>query len=154
MRYAESSFAAYGGPSGRWVPLSEATQRGVPQTQEKAAPKVTLTWRPNDNVMIYGTWATAFRAGGVNSGLTRRVTEYEELAAQGVAQAAELAERARDLLTFGGDDIESLELGVKATVLDGRLDLTLNAYNMEMNNAVVSTATSFRLSRIPTAHCR
>ncbi len=143
VRYAESSFAAYGGPSGRWVPLSEATQRGVPQTQEKAAPKVTLTWRPNDNVMIYGTWATAFRAGGVNSGLTRRVTEYEELAAQGVAQAAELAERARDLLTFGGDDIESLELCVKATVLDGRLDLTLNAYNMEMNNAVVSTATSF-----------
>ena len=143
VRYAESSFAAYGGPSGRWVPLSEASQRGETQTQEKAAPKVTLTWRPNDNVMIYGTWATAFRAGGVNSGLTRRVVEYEELAAQGVAQAAELAARARDLLTFGGDDIESLELGVKATVLDGRLDLTLNAYNMEMNNAVVSTATSF-----------
>ena len=143
VRYAESSFAAYGGPSGRWVPLSEASQRGETQTQEKAAPKVTLTWRPNDNVMIYGTWATAFRAGGVNSGLTRRVVEYEELAARGVAQAAELAERARDLLTFGGDDIESLELGVKATVLDGRLDLTLNAYNMEMNNAVVSTATSF-----------
>ena len=143
VRYADSSFAAFGGPSGRWVPLSEATQRGETQTQQKAAPKVTLTWRPNDNVMIYGTWATAFRAGGVNTGLTARVTEYEELAARGVAQAAELAQRATELLTFGGDDIESLELGVKATVLDGRLDLTLNAYNMEMNNAVVSTSVDF-----------
>ncbi len=143
VRYAESEFTALGGPSGRWVPLSEATPRAETQTQEKAAPKVTLTWRPNDNVMIYGTWATAFRAGGVNTGLTSRVTEYQELAARGVPQAAELAERASELLTFGGDDIESLELGVKATVLDGRLDLTLNAYDMKMNNAVVSTSGEF-----------
>ena len=43
-------------------------------------------------------------------------------------RAAEYAAAANDLATFEGDDIETLELGIKATILDGRVDLTLNVY--------------------------
>ena len=68
---------------------------------------------------------------------------YEELAAKGVARAAELAERAKELLTFEGDDIETLELGIKTTVWDGRLDVTLNVYDTAIDNAVVTTNVSF-----------
>ena len=142
-RYADSSFELYAGPGGNWHPFENTTQQGETQEQQKAAPKVTLTWRPNDNVMIYGTWATAFRSGGVNTRLSGQVTVYEELAAKGVARAAELAERAKELLTFEGDDIETLELGIKTTVWDGRLDVTLNVYDTAIDNAVVTTSVSF-----------
>ena len=143
VRYAESSFELYAGPGGDWHPFENTTQQGETQSQEKAAPKFTLTWRPNDSLMIYGTWATAFRSGGVNTRLSGQLTVYEELAAQGVARAAELADAARDLLTFAGDDIETLELGVKTTVWDGRLDVTLNVYDTAIDNAVVTTSVSF-----------
>ena len=142
-RYADSSFELYAGPGGDWHPFENTKQQGETQEQQKAAPKVTLTWRPNDNVMIYGTWATAFRSGGVNTRLSGQVTVYEELAAKGVARAAELAERAKELLTFEGDDIETLELGIKTTVWDGRLDVTLNVYDTAIDNAVVTTNVSF-----------
>ena len=142
-RYADSSFELYAGPGGNWHPFENTKQQGETQEQQKAAPKVTLTWRPNDNVMVYGTWATAFRSGGVNTRLSGQVTVYEELAAKGVARAAELAEAAKELLTFEGDDIETLELGIKTTIWDGRLDVTLNVYDTAIDNAVVTTNVSF-----------
>ena len=143
VRYADSSFELYAGPGGDWHPFENTKQQGETQEQQKAAPKVTLTWRPNDSVMIYGTWATAFRSGGVNTRLSGQVTVYEELAVKGVARAAELAEPAKELLTFEGDDIETLELGIKTTVWDGRLDVTLNVYDTAIDNAVVTTNVSF-----------
>ena len=143
VRYAESSFEQYASRDRGWQPFENTVQQGETQTQEKAAPKVTLTWRPNDSVMIYGTWATAFRSGGVNSRLSGQVAEYERLAAEGVPRAAELASTASELLTFAGDDIETLELGIKTTVWDGRLDVTLNVYDTAIDNAVVTTAVSF-----------
>ena len=143
VRYADSSFELFAGPGGNWHPFESTSQQGETQEQQKAAPKVTLTWRPNDSVMIYGTWATAFRSGGVNTRLSGQLTVYEELAAKGVARASELADAARDLLTFEGDDIETLELGIKTTVWDGRLDVTLNVYDTAIDNAVVTTSVSF-----------
>ena len=143
-RFARSEFSTFAGPSGRWSTFDEMTQRAETQTQEKAAPKVTLTWRPNDSTMVYAMLANAFRAGGVNTRLVSRLVEYEELAARGVPGAQENLNAALDLLTFEGDDVTSLELGIKSTVLDGRLDVTLAAYQMDIQNAVVTTTFVFR----------
>ena len=143
VRYAESSFEQYASTERGWQPFENTAQQGDTQTQEKAAPKLTLTWRPNDSVMIYGQWATAFRSGGINTRLSDAALEFQRLAGLGVPRASELAVAANDLATFEGDDIETLELGVKATILDGRLDLTLNVYETAIDNAVVTTAVSF-----------
>ncbi len=143
VRYAESSFEQYASRERRWQPFENTVQQGDTQTQEKAAPKLTLTWRPNDSVMIYGQWATAFRSGGINTRLSDAALEFERLAGLGVARAAEYAAAANDLATFEGDDIETLELGIKATILDGRVDLTLNVYDTVIDNAVVTTAVNF-----------
>ena len=143
IRYAESSFEQYASRERRWQPFENTVQQGDTQTQEKAAPKLTLTWRPNDSLMIYGTWATAFRSGGINTRLSDAALEFERLAGLGVARASEYAAAANDLATFEGDDIETLELGIKTTILDGRLDLTLNVYDTVIDNAVVTTAVNF-----------
>ena len=143
IRYAESSFEQYASRERRWQPFENTVQQGDTQTQEKAAPKLTLTWRPTDSVMIYGQWATAFRSGGINTRLSDAALEFERLAGLGVARASEYAAAANDLATFEGDDIETLELGIKATILDGRVDLTLNVYDTVIDNAVVTTAVNF-----------
>ena len=143
VRYAESSFEQYASRDRGWQPFENTVQQGDTQTQEKAAPKVTLTWRPTDSLMIYGQWATAFRSGGINTRLSDAALEFERLAGLGVARASEYAAAANDLATFEGDDIETLELGIKATILDGRLDLTLNVYDTAIDNAVVTTNVNF-----------
>ncbi len=143
VRYAESAFEQYASTDRGWQPFENTVQQGDTQTQEKAAPKLTLTWRPNDSLMIYGQWATAFRSGGINTRLSDAALEFQRLAGQGVPGASELAVAANDLATFEGDDIETLELGIKTTILDGRLDLTLNVYETAIDNAVVTTAVSF-----------
>ena len=143
VRYAESTVELLSGPGGMWVPQSETNPRAEPATQDKAAPKVTLSWRPNDDTMVYLTYAEAFRTGGINTRLVSRLDDYEDAVARGVPGAAELAEAASQLLNFEGDDIESWELGVKATVLDGRLDIMASVYDTAINNAVVRTGTNF-----------
>lgn len=59
--------------------------------------RLNLTWKPNSDVMIYGTWSRGFRPGGIN----RRAT---------------IAPYAPDYLT-------NYELGWKTTWLDGKLRL-------------------------------
>ena len=143
VRFARSEYATFTGPSGRWVPFSETTLRGG-QSQTKAAPKFTLTWRPVDGTMVYAMWANAFRGGGANTSLAARVVEYEDLAARGVPGAQQNLDAAEDLLTFEGDDVSSLEVGIKSTVLNGRLDFTLAAYQMTTENAVVPIQSNFQ----------
>ena len=60
-----------------------------------------------------------------------------------MAGAATLAESANDYLTFEGDDIESYEIGLKTTVMDGRVDVMASWYDMTIDNAVVSANYSF-----------
>ena len=93
------------------MPQSETNPRAEPATQGQAAPKVTLSWRPNNDTMVYLTYAEAFRTGGINTRLVSRLDDYEDAVARGVPGAAELAEAASQLLNFEGDDIESWELG-------------------------------------------
>jgi len=143
VRYSDSEFVNRTGPSGKWVPLSQTTPTTDKAKQTKQAPKVTVTWRPTDATMLYLTWAKAFRFGGVNSRLASRVVEYRELAAKGVAGAQTNYETAKELLTFGGDDVESWELGIKTTLLDGRVDIMANVYDMQIDNAVVTIKSNF-----------
>ena len=94
--------------------------------------------------MVYAMWANAFRGGGANTSLAARVVEYEDLAARGVPGAQQNLDAAEDLLTFEGDDVSSLEVGIKSTVLNGRLDFTLAAYQMTTENAVVPIQSNFQ----------
>ena len=66
---------------------------------------VTLEYRPQPNHLLHGRYARAFRAGGFNS--------------------FTFGEAAR---TYDGETMDSIELGYKATVADGRFTLAANAY--------------------------
>ncbi len=57
--------------------------------------RVNLTWKPSDDVLLYGTWSRGFRPGGIN----RRAT----------------------VRPYDSDYLTNYEIGFKTTLLDGDL---------------------------------
>ena len=107
------------------------------------APKATLTWRPNEGWMIFLTYSEGFRPGIINT----RVIEKHALL-QGVIDDGILAEEALTLAqnqidrtipfqTAEGDFVENTELGIKASVLGGRLSFTGSYYHIAFDDYVL-----------------
>ena len=100
------------------------------------SPKVTVTWRPKTDWMIYGTFSHGFRPGIINNGLVSRIAELEPLIATDPIARGHY-ERLDDLRLVDGDEAINLELGVKATVLDGRLSFTTAIYDIEWKDTII-----------------
>lgn len=105
----------------------------------KTSPKVTLTWRPVDDLMIYGTWSHGFRPGVVQSRLIGAVARLDAVRA-GNPEAEQLYQELVDAQTVNGDEAVSIELGVKATVADGRVSFTGALYNIDWEDIIVRTS--------------
>jgi iron complex outermembrane recepter protein len=107
-------------PSGRQGDVREADFDSV-------QPKVTLSWRPNDDWTIYGVYAEGFRSGGFN--LSGVATGVSTLIAAGVPG---LPLGVRD--SYGQEDTEGFELGVKSSLLDGALRFDAAIFDTEVKN--------------------
>ena len=71
-------------------------------------PKVNLTWRYNDDIMLYTTYSQGFRSGGGNG--SKRISGIP--------------------ISYDPDKLKNLEVGAKTTWLDGRLRANFTAYKM------------------------
>ena len=74
-------------------------------TGEGFTHKVNLTWKPNRDLLFYGTWSRGFRPGGIN--------------------------RRPGLGPYGADFLTNYELGFKTTLLDGKLRFNGAVYQQE-----------------------
>ena len=101
------------------------------------SPKVTLTWRPNDDLMTYFTYAQGYRPGIINTGLSARVAGLELLKDTDPA-ALEHYNRLVDQRITDGDQVLNYEVGLKATLLNGRVQLTSSIYNMDWEDVLVT----------------
>ncbi len=73
----------------------------------KFTPKIGVDWRPNNDTMLYASWSRGYRSGGFSP---RAAT----------AQTASTP--------FQPETVDSYEVGVKLTTLDGKLDLNLAGF--------------------------
>lgn len=99
------------------------------------APKATLTWRPKDRMMLYGTIATGFRPGGVNPGLVgiiNRLRSEAEIRSAASGAADFLSAK----LSYDGDQVLSYEIGGKFSVLENRLSLAASAYYITWSDLI------------------
>ncbi len=124
------------------------------------SPKFVLSWRPREDLLTYFSWATGFRPGNVNNHMEFAVRQLEILVADALARpacdpavdatcgaafdpvsaAAAIqgeSDRARDLRFFDGDEVDSYELGVKTTMLDGRLRLMGSLYYFDWQDMIM-----------------
>ena len=96
---------------------------------------VNLSWIPAEDVMIYGQYSDGFRNGGFPSRLPPGTSlDFEEV-------------------QYGPEKVETLEIGVKATALDGRLRANLAVFNadytdMQINASVFDPASSVNIGTI------
>lgn len=84
--------------------------------RNKLSPRAGLTWTPIEPVSLYGSWARSFR-GQVDVGRLRNGALPEPLIG------------------------EAFELGVKTSLLEGRLRPTLSVFNITRRNVAVSDPT-------------
>jgi iron complex outermembrane recepter protein len=107
-------------PSGRQGDVRKADFDSV-------QPKLTLTWRPAEHLTVYGTYAEGFRSGGFN--LSGVATGVQTLIAAGVPG---LPLGVQD--SYAQENTEGLELGFKATWLDGELRFDSALFYTEVEN--------------------
>lgn len=67
--------------------------------------RLNLTWKPNDDLMVYGTWSRGFRPGGIN----RRST----------------------IAPYDADFLTNYEIGFKSTLADGMVRFNAAIYQQE-----------------------
>jgi len=87
--------------------------------------RASLTWKPTDTTMVYGTFSQGFRPGGFN-----RATKLILPDINGVDQ----------LLRPNGykpDTLTNYEIGVKTDLLNHRLQVNLSAYYMDWDNVQI-----------------
>ena len=81
-------------------------------------PRVSLDYRLSDDTLIYASYAEGVKAGGFNVE---------------IAGSLELQER-----TFDEDENDTIELGIKTTLLDGAMQLNATAYYIDWTNLQVT----------------
>ena len=91
------------------------------QTFNDWSPEATISWKPTDDVMIYGAFKTNYKSGGFSNG--------------GIN--SNLSANPFDDLTFDPEKARGFEAGIKTTLLDRQLRLNLGVYSYKYTNLQV-----------------
>ena len=97
--------------------------------------RVTAEWTVNEDLMVYSSWGEGYRPGGLNRFCS-------------VGNTADYGGQGRDDATgaqcdFTPDFLTSYEVGVKATLMDGRMQVNAAAFLQDWDN--------FQFSRLDTS---
>ena len=107
-------------PSGRQGDVREAEF-------DSAQPKLTLSWRPNEDWTFYGTYAEGFRSGGFNlSGVAIGVATLVSAGVPGLPQGVQDS--------YDQEDTEGFEIGFKSALLGGALRWDTAVFDTEVEN--------------------
>ncbi|HEX7929675.1 MAG TPA: TonB-dependent receptor [Sphingomicrobium sp.] len=85
------------------------------------SPEVTLTWKPAEDILVYGGYKTAYKSGGFSNG--------------GINSAFS-TDPAGDL-SFDKETVSGFEAGIKTTLVDRQLRLNLAAYTYKYRDLQV-----------------
>ena len=69
--------------------------------------KVTLDFKPNEDILLYGTISTGFKSGGFNGAIALSHTMLQP---------------------YDKEELTSYEIGIKSTLLDGNMQLNASAF--------------------------
>ena len=96
-------------------------------------PKLTLSWQPTDNINLYGSYGVGFRSGGFNSLGSRDLLNFWfNTGFGGAGEAVDAQLVIND--EYDKEVSTNFELGVKSTLLDGRLTLNAAIFNTEIDD--------------------
>ena len=88
-------------------------------------PQVVLRYRPNDNLSVYAKYATSFKSGAFDMGVSTVTREEEDF-------------------KFGPETYEIFEFGARGTFMDGRAQAEATIYTTDIKGVQVSFVDRFR----------
>ena len=103
------------GLTGIFRPADDPDGLGVvfaDQTFNNWSPEATLTYKPNDNLLIYAAYKTAYKSGGFSNGGINSKFSTDPMGD----------------LTFEPEKARGFEAGIKSTLMDRQLRLNLTAF--------------------------
>jgi iron complex outermembrane receptor protein len=86
-----------------------------PFDEEGFSPQITLRYRPTDSMTLYARYAEATKIGGFDTGQTSIPRDIDEL-------------------TFGTEDAEQIEIGIKGFMFDSRVSYSADLFELDMPN--------------------
>jgi iron complex outermembrane receptor protein len=90
------------------------------ETFSETQPKVTLRYKPSDDITLYGGWSRGFRSGGFNQTGVGAVAD-----ASGIAGVNDI---------FQAEVADTWEVGIKGSFLDRRLNTGLALFDTKSTN--------------------
>ena len=104
------------------------------------APKVALTYRPTDSLMLYATAAKGFRPGLILLGVDANIASLQLLVPDPIVGATAEAQIAflRDRRVTDGDFTTNYEVGIKGTLADDRVRFTGAVYYIDWEDKILS----------------
>lgn len=91
------------------------------QTFDDWSPEVTLTWKPQRGILVYGAYKTAYKSGGFSNGGINSKFSPDPFAD----------------LTFNPEKARGFEAGIKTTLADNQLRLNLTAFTYKYGDLQV-----------------
>ncbi|OCC23317.1 hypothetical protein MB02_11825 [Croceicoccus estronivorus] len=110
----------YVNPGQTFFFLPEGTVLEDKFRDDRWSPQVTLSYKPNNNLMIYGAYRTGFLPGGFSHGGTPSA---------GLSPAD---------FTFDSETAKGFEAGIRSTLAGGKVQANLTAYSYRYSNLQVS----------------
>ena len=137
LRYARVQYdllVAQPGIDSRDDPVSELST-----PSNFLSPKLTVTWRPKADWMLYGTYSSGFRPGIVNTGVATRIAQLDAVRANDPVAESHY-QQLLSVQQVDGDQVVNYELGIKATTADGRVSFVGSLYQIDWQDTIIAVS--------------
>ncbi len=118
----------FGGSS---IPISTSSDFQGSATFDKFTPRVSLSWKPNADHNVYGTYSEGFKGGSFDPrGQTSLTPDFD---GDGMVSDDEIY----NFMLFQPEEVESIEFGWKATLLGGRMTSAVAVFFTDYTNVQI-----------------
>ena len=107
---------------GTAVPIATTSDFNGSETFERFTPRGSINWRPNENNNIYFSYSRGFKGGGFDP--RGQSTAAPDFNGDGTVSGDEVFE----FLSFDPEEVDTFELGWKAALADGRINIALTGF--------------------------
>jgi len=109
---------------------------GIPSRSrdfDQLQPKLTLSWQPNDNLNIFGSYGVGFRSGGFNSlGSQDLINSFFNAGFGGLGEAVNAQLSVPD--EYDKEVSTSFEVGLKTSFFDRRLQFNTSIFSTDVDD--------------------
>ncbi|MFN7056644.1 TonB-dependent receptor [Hyphomonas sp.] len=116
---------------GAGVPIATTSNFNGTAKFDDFSPRVSLTWKPVDNHTLYATYAQGFKGGSFDP--RGQTSAAPDLNRDGTVSAEEIYA----FMQFDPEEVDSYEIGWKASTFGGRMTTSLAAFYMDYKDVQI-----------------